>query len=31
MDEIRKETGFVGFILVGGPEPQSGGDLMYMS
>lgn len=31
LEEIKKETGFVGFIVVGGPEPKFGGDLMIMS
>lgn len=31
MEEIQKETGFVGFIIVGGPEPTRGGDLAIMS
>ena len=31
LDEIRKESGLVGFFLVGGPEPQYGGDLVVMT
>jgi hypothetical protein len=31
MEEIKKECGLVGFIVVGGPEPQCRGDLMIMS
>jgi hypothetical protein len=31
LDEIKEECGLVGFIMVGGPEPQNGGDLMTMS
>ena len=31
MDEILKECGLVGFIVVGGPDPKCSGDLMIMS
>jgi hypothetical protein len=31
MEEIEKECGLVGFVMVGGPEPKCGGDLMVMS
>ena len=29
--EIKKETGLVGFFVVGGPEPRCNGDIMVMS
>ena len=29
--EIEKETGLVGFFMVGGPEPRCNGDIMVMS
>ncbi len=28
--EIKKETGLVGFFVVGGPEPRCNGDIMVM-
>ncbi|KAN0107118.1 hypothetical protein V8E52_010478 [Russula decolorans] len=31
LKEIEKECGFVGFIVVGGPEPKCASDLMIMS
>ena len=31
MEEIEKATGLVGFMVLGGPEPRCGGDLMVMS
>lgn len=31
MEEIEKLTSLVGFIIVGGPEPRSNGDIMVMS
>jgi hypothetical protein len=31
LEEIERECGLVGFIVVGGPDPKSGGDLMIMS
>jgi len=31
MEEIEKATGLVGFVILGGPEPRCGGDLMFMS
>jgi hypothetical protein len=31
MDEVEKEAGLVGFVILGGPEPKCGGDLMVMS
>lgn len=31
MEEIEKATGLVGFIVLGGPEPRCGGNLMVMS
>jgi hypothetical protein len=31
LDEIQKETGLVGFFVVGGPEPRCNGDIMVMS
>lgn len=31
MDEIKRATGLVGFIVLGGPEPRCNGDLMVMS
>jgi len=31
LEEIQKEYGLVGFVIVGGPEPKCGGDLMIMS
>ena len=31
MEEIEKATGLVGFIVLGGPEPRCGGELMFMS
>jgi len=29
--EIKKETGLIGFFVVGGPEPRCNGDIMVMS
>jgi hypothetical protein len=31
LGEIEKKCGMVGFILVGGPEPMSGGELTFMA
>ena len=31
LEEIQKECGLVGFIIVGGPKPKCGGDVMIMS
>lgn len=31
LDEIENKCGFIGFMVVGGPEPKSGGDLVIMS
>lgn len=31
MEEIEKATGLVGFMVLGGPEPRCGGNLMVMS
>jgi hypothetical protein len=31
LEEIEKKCGLVGFMVVGGPEPKFGGDLIIMS
>ena len=31
LEEIEKKSGCIGFMLVGGPEPKSGGDLVIVS
>jgi hypothetical protein len=31
LEEIEKKCGLVGFIMIGGPDPKCGGDLMVMS
>ena len=31
LDEVEKETGFIGTVILGGPEPRCGGDLLVMS
>ena len=31
LDEIQKETGLVGFFVLGGPEPRSNGDIIVVS
>jgi hypothetical protein len=31
LDEVEKETGFIGTVILGGPEPRCGGDLVVMS
>ena len=31
LEEIKKETGLVGFFILGGPEPRCNGDVMVVS
>ena len=31
LEEIEKQTGLIGFTVLGGPSPKDGGDLMVMS